>query len=155
MPMSEARASQPPVTFREGSPDDAEACAAILNDWIDATDWMPRVHPHEDVPRYFREDLFPAARVWVAQRGDRIEGFLAQRDGLIAALYLAPPARGQGVGRGLLDRAKAASNALELWTFVANSGAQRFYAREGFAEVRRTDGENEEGLPDILYRWQR
>lgn len=29
-----------------------------------------------------------------------------------------------------------------------------FYERHGFVEVRRTPGDNEEGEPDILYRWQ-
>lgn len=47
-----------------------------------------------------------------------------------------------------------ATGPVELWTFVANTGAQSFYRREGFAEMRRTDGDNEEHLPDILYRWQ-
>jgi hypothetical protein len=41
-----------------------------------------------------------------------------------------------------------------LWTFVANAGARRFYAREGFVEARRTEGENEEGLPDVLLTWR-
>ena len=41
-----------------------------------------------------------------------------------------------------------------LWTFVANAPARRFYAREGFVEVRRTGGENEEGLPDVLLKWR-
>ena len=49
---------------------------------------------------------------------------------------------------------KARAGRLWLWTFQANLGAQRFYLREGFAEVRRTDGAgNDEGLPDIQYHW--
>jgi putative acetyltransferase len=44
---------------------------------------------------------------------------------------------------------------LSLWTFQANEGARRFYAREGFAEVRMTEGDNEEGLPDVLLEWVR
>jgi hypothetical protein len=43
---------------------------------------------------------------------------------------------------------------LQLWTFVSNLGAQRFYLRHGFVEVERTDGAaNEEHAPDILYEW--
>ena len=71
------------------------------------------------------------------------------------ALYLLPEACGQGIGKALLDRAKGEAGPLELWTFQANTGAQRFYLREGFVEARRTDGaENDEGLPDIFYTWQ-
>jgi hypothetical protein len=31
------------------------------------------------------------------------------------------------------------------------AGAQCFYERHGFVETRRTEGDNEEGAPDILY----
>jgi hypothetical protein len=37
---------------------------------------------------------------------------------------------------------------------VANEGARRFYARQGFVEIGRSEGENEEGLPDVLFRWR-
>ena len=65
------------------------------------------------------------------------------------------PAR--GIGAALLEHAKRERpDGLELWTFVSNAGAQRFYERHGFVEVRRTDGaENEERAPDILYVWPR
>jgi hypothetical protein len=42
---------------------------------------------------------------------------------------------------------------LQLWTFASNASAQRFYERHCFVETRRTDGDNEEGAPDILYAW--
>lgn len=72
----------------------------------------------------------------------------------VTALYVDAEARGLGIGKALLDHAKVnAAGELLLWTFVANTRAQRLYQREGFAEQRRSDGDNEEGLPDILYRW--
>ncbi len=38
--------------------------------------------------------------------------------------------------------------------FDSNAGAQRFYARHGFGEVRRTDGsDNEEREPDVEMAW--
>lgn len=144
------------IAVRRGGPDDAPACAAILNHWIDATDWMPRVHDAADLESYFRDNVLDAHSSWVAEhRGDAC-GFLALDVGqrLVTALYLSPEARGRGIGRVLLDRAKAASpQGLGLWTFVANTGARAFYHREGFREAARTDGDNEEGLPDILFRW--
>jgi GNAT superfamily N-acetyltransferase len=73
----------------------------------------------------------------------------------VGGLYLAPEARGRGVGRALVAAAKARRpEGLTLWTFVANEGARRFYAREGFVEVGRTEGENEEGLADVLLAWK-
>ncbi|MGR3491246.1 MAG: GNAT family N-acetyltransferase [Shimia sp.] len=139
--------------IRRASIADAAACASILNDWIDATEWMPRCHPHDDVERHYREDVLPEREMWVNQE-PTVVGFAAvSSDGFVTALYVARP--GEGLGTRLLDQAKAGRDALSLWTFVANTGAQRFYQREGFQEVRRTEGANEEGLPDILYRWER
>ncbi|MEM0935679.1 MAG: GNAT family N-acetyltransferase [Pseudomonadota bacterium] len=141
------------VQIREGRAEDAAAAAAILNAWIDATPWMPRIHSPADVARHYRETVFAERSVLVA--GDPIMGFLALDDGAacVTALYLSTP--GQGIGKALLDRAKVGRARLELWTFLDNRRARRFYAREGFAEIQRTDGDNEEGLPDVLLRWER
>ena len=136
--------------------DDASACATILNDWIDTTDWMPRVHDPEEVEDFLRDTVLRRRACWVAENSAGICGFLALdiSDRLVSLLYLAADERGRGTGKALLDRAKrACPRGLGLWTFVANSGARRFYEREGFREVARTDGDNDEGLPDILFRW--
>ena len=135
--------------IRPAAPDDAPAMGAILSDWIDATPWMPRIHTRaEDAA--FCASLVPHA--WIA--GER-EGFMALRTGEVAALYVAAPARRRGLGGALIEHAKAVSDALSLWTFEVNAPARRFYARHGFAETRRTDGENDEGLPDVRLEWRR
>lgn len=144
-----------PFLIREAMIDDMPACAAILNGWIDETQWMPRVHDADDVVRHYRESVFAHCGVLVAVQDGAPLAFCALNDGHIDALYAGPAGRGQGIGKALLDRAKTLSpNGLSLWTFVANGRAQQFYAREGFEEVRRTDGDNEERLPDILFQWQ-
>jgi GNAT superfamily N-acetyltransferase len=143
------------VTLRPAGPEDAAGCAAVFNAWVDATEWMPRVHDADDVVRHYREHVFAHDAATVAERGGEVVGFLALADGQVDQLYLAEGARGQGVGAALVRAAKAASpGGLTLWTFVANEAARRFYAREGFVEVRRTEGENEEGLPDVLLAWR-
>ena len=76
--------------------------------------------------------------------------------GWIEQLYVDPQWTNRGLGSALVDHAKSESTgSLELWTFAGNIGAQRFYQRHGFIEVHRTDGDNEEGEPDIKYRWSR
>jgi putative acetyltransferase len=92
--------------------------------------------------------------MWVG-RGDPVQGFLAldQAGAMVTALYVATP--GRGIGKALLDHAKSGRQSLDLWTFVANGKARAFYAREGFVEIRQTPGDNEEGLPDVLLRWER
>ncbi len=72
----------------------------------------------------------------------------------IDQLYVEPRLTGAGIGAELLRVAKRQRPArLELWCFVSNERAQRFYLRHGFREVQRTEGENEEGAPDIHYLW--
>lgn len=143
----------PMTEIRRADPTEANTCAAILNAWIDATPWMPRVHPVDDVERHYRETVFAKRDVWVFGRPLRGYISLDPEAQMIMALYAAEP--GHGVGKALVDHAKTLHDRLELWTFVANTGARRFYAREGFAEVTRSEGDNEEGLPDILFRWER
>jgi GNAT superfamily N-acetyltransferase len=141
--------------IRAATSDDMSTCAAIFNRWVDETGWMPRVHDHDDVARHYRETVFSECEVFVAENDGAVGAFLALSDrAFVNALYADPQARGRGFGKLLLDRAKERyPGGLSLWTFVANGDAQRFYRREGFAEVRRTEGDNEEGLPDILLRW--
>ena len=124
----------------------------MLTAFATETGWMPRLHSAaEDIAHC--GDMI--ARGWVTVIGDRARAFLARNGGYVHALYVAPEARGQGLGAALIADAQQADR-LELWTFVANTGAQNFYARHGFVEVERTDGQgNDEGLPDIRYVWER
>lgn len=133
---------------------DVEDLSEILSDWIDETDWMPRIHTREQ-DRVFVADLIHAGgcRVVRSDRGPR--GFVFEKDGHIGALYLASDARGQGAGKAVLDALKADYSRLDLWTFEANKAARRFYSREGFVEVEKTPGNNDEGLPDIRMVWTR
>ncbi len=134
---------------------DAEACGRLMDYWIEETDWIPRLHSAEQAVD-FLADLIGRGWVTLVRREGKAVGFLAREGAEIHALYLAPPVRGQGIGKMLLDHAKAQEKQLGLWTFQANIPAQRFYLREGFSEVRRSQGEgNDEGLPDIRYEWRR
>lgn len=138
--------------IRPAPPADAAACAGILNDWVDATDGMTRVHSHADVRHHSAERVLPRQTVWVTDAP--VDGFLAAQDGgMVTALCLAPRARGLGRERALLDQAKTGRNSQSLWTFQANDGARRFCAANGVREVARTEADNEERLPDVHLAW--
>lgn len=140
--------------IENAAPSDAAPLGAILSDWIEETDWMPRLHTR-DADRAYVADLIQAGGVRVARFGDTPIGFLFERDCHLGALYLAAEARGQGVGKRLLESLKADCDHIDLWTFEANTGARRFYEREGFRTDERTDGDNAEGLPDLRMIWRR
>lgn len=135
-------------------------CAAIFNTWVDETPWMPRVHSRQDVASYYQRTVFQEQSIFVSRsepsQSSGVDGFISlSSDDFVTALYITRQSRQNGIGKSLLDHAKARHpSGLSLWTFVANHGARRFYMREGFGEQRRTHGDNEEGLPDILFTWQ-
>ena len=141
------------VTLRPGTPADATACATILADWIEAIDRMPRLRSREDSRATYYDGVLAHRRVTVAEDAQGVQGFLPldpdKREA--TSLYAARP--GQGIDSLLLRDAQARSDRLWLWTFEANEGARRFYARHGFGEDGRTEGENEESLPDVRLTW--
>ena len=143
------------IALRAATADDANAVGAILSAFVDDTPWMPRIHTRA-------QDLAHSARmvdfgwVTVASRNGCVIGFSARNGADLNALYVAQDAQSQGAGAALLKQAQEQTDHLDLWTFQANTGAQRFYARHGFVETARSDGaENDEGLPDIRLEWRR
>jgi GNAT superfamily N-acetyltransferase len=112
------------------------------------------VHSDDEVRAWFAEVVLPSRDAWVAEAEGAVVGLLVLEPGEVDQLYVDPSRQGEGLGARLLDVAKGLNPAgLELWTFAANAGARRFYARAGFVEVGRTDGDNEEGAPDVRLRW--
>lgn len=138
--------------IRDADNSDLPALARILGDWAAATEWMPKLHTAEE-DLWFVGHLRDRGTLRVAGRPSL--GFLARRGQEIDALFLAPDARGRGIGRALVDEAKAAEEALTLWSFQANAPARAFYAAMGFRETARTEGDNEAGLPDVRLEWRR
>lgn len=141
--------------LRPATPLDAGRIGAILSTWIDETPWMPRTHTRaEDVAHAGM--MVECGWVTVAEHKGTVAGFLARNAEDVHALYIDAAQRGQKLGTELLNAAKTQCDALSLWTFQQNTGAQNFYTRHDFVEVARTDGAtNDEGLPDIRYHWQR
>lgn len=145
------------MILRDADEADLTVVARILAAWISETPWMPKLHtPEEDLG--FVTRLRAEGRMRVAALGPRasdVMGFLARQGGEVLALYVDPAARGRGIGRALMADAMAACPEGGLWTFQANQAARGFYAALGLSEVMMTDGENEEGLPDVRLEWSR
>lgn len=116
----------------------------------------PFVHADEEVRRWVAGWSLGAADLWVAELGQAVVGFALATPTWLDHLYVDPRHAGTGVGSALLTLVQAVRPAgVGLWVFESNLPARRFYARHGFAEIRRTDGrDNEEGEPDIEMRWR-
>lgn len=115
----------------------------------------PPVHDDADVRNHFSTVVLPRQEVWVIDHtGPGIIALLVLSDGSVEHLHVDPEWTGQGLGSLLVGLAKdRCAGSLDLWTFQSNTGARRFYERHGFSAVAMTDGDNEEGAPDVHYRW--
>ncbi|CCO49476.1 putative Acyl-CoA N-acyltransferase [Vibrio nigripulchritudo SOn1] len=89
----------------------------------------------------------------VTNHEDHAIGFIAFNEKEINQLYIRSDYRNQGIGQYLVQLAKQqSSGCLELRTFEVNQRAIRFYQSLGFVACGGSC-DNEEGLPDILFRW--
>lgn len=114
----------------------------------------PPVHADHEVLAYFEAVVVPEREVWVADEDDTVVGLLVLENEWIDHLYVDPSHTGRGIGTRLIEVARAQRpTGLKLWTFQANARARRFYRRHGFVETGSTDGDNEEGAPDVRYEW--
>lgn len=130
----------------------------------------PPVHSLADMRRWMREVVFGSMDVWVAElptqprvrrpqaapTAPEIVGLMVlKRPDWLEHLYLDAAVTGRGLGSRFVVLAKQELAAgVQLWTFQSNIAACRFYERHGFVAVQWTDGDNEEGAPDVRYAWR-
>jgi len=143
------------VTLRTASANDIDDVAGIFaRSRAAALSFLPVLHSGTGDIAFFGRYL-DSGLITVAERVGEKLGFMAETPGWIEQLYLEPNQRGQGVGKLLVDAAKQRQDRLQLWCFRDNLAGRAFYAWQGFTEIGHTDGDNEEGLPDILLGWDR
>ncbi|MGH4027537.1 N-acetyltransferase family protein [Actinomycetota bacterium Odt1-20B] len=144
------------TTLRAATAADAPAVADVYLASFDAAlPTVRRAHTDDEVRAYIRDVVVPRGSTWVAEEAGAVVGLMVLDGPLLNQLYLAPSWRGHGIGDRFVALAKELSPAgLDLWTFQVNEPAHRFYERHGFVADRWTDGDNEEGEPDVHYAWQ-
>lgn len=97
-------------------------------------------------------EAFPAREIWVS--GDPVDCYMSidPKAQKIGALYCLRT--GQGVGKRLLDQAKAGRDFLWLTTHEPNLAAQKFYRREGFVATGTGPPTPPETLAVIRMEWR-
>jgi len=145
------------MTLRRATLDDMAALARLHRRTVETSlPFVPHLHTPEEDAWWFAERLYATNQVWLAESGQGPEGYIAYRSDFIEHLFVRPESQGVGLGLTLLEQARADADEISLWTFQQNLRARRFYERHGFFVVTETDGrDNEEKLPDVLYRWRR
>jgi ribosomal protein S18 acetylase RimI-like enzyme len=148
--------------LRDARPEDAAAVAVVhVRSWqsgyrgLVPDRYLDGLRPGDRAPHYRFGDPDPTRPATVvAVDGRAILGFAtsgqspdAPRSGELMALYVDPDHWRRGVGRALLQdaRARLADRGFRharLWVFVGNDRAERFYQRDGWAaDGRRREDE--------------
>jgi GNAT superfamily N-acetyltransferase len=144
------------MLLRPATAQDAPLLARMHRDArVAAMPWLPVLHTKEEDLAWMTKVVLAKQQVVVAVRDETAIGFMAQSEGWIEHLYVAPSAWRNGAGSTLIQLAKRHQpNGFRLWTFQRNTLARDFYRKRGFAELRFTDGnQNEEREPDVLLGW--
>ncbi len=143
------------LSLRPARPTDAGATGMILTQYHADTAWLPKLYSAAETIG-FCGAMIDRGWVTVAVGAQGAIGFIARDEQEICALYVSARARGSGVGRYLLNDAKARCDRLWLRVFQANTGARKFYACSGFGEFACAAATgNDENLPEVSYVWQR
>ncbi len=146
------------MVLRRARLQDAKAVADVLiRSRRAAAGLIPAaVHSDAEIAQWVEATVIPQREVWVTvDAKDHVLAVMVLDQGWIDQLYVDPAWAGRGLGSRLVEMAKARSPAgLQLWTFVSNVAAQRFYERHGFLVAETTDGSgNEEKQPDMRLVW--
>jgi putative acetyltransferase len=83
------------------------------------------------------EHWLPIADTIVYETDDWVRGFLSLIANEVGAVFVHPDEQRSGIGRALMDRARASRPFLELDVFEANAIGRRFYDAYGFQAVGR------------------
>jgi len=134
-----------------------EAFVAAFGDLYRPEDLKAFLAGHRTADAYRAHLSDPGTRIAVAEAGRQPLGYAlirfpsefasesdASRPLALHQLYCAPAATGRGIGAALmewaLDEARGLGcDAVQLSVFSENFGAQRFYARYGFARIADID----------------
>jgi Acetyltransferase (GNAT) family len=140
--------------IRKAQDTDADAMADIFLAARATMTYLPHLHTDEET-RAFISRTVRERETFAAERNGQVVGFAALREDWLDHLYVHPSRFNSHTGTKLFARAKLARpDGFHFWVFQQNTGARRFYERNGCALARLTDGSaNEEKLPDALYVW--
>lgn len=107
----------------------------VMEIWLNGN-----MEAHSFIPREYWEANFAMvqeqilqAEVWVCEENGEIQGFIGLAGGWIAGIFVDEKYRSQGLGKQLLEHAKAKHDSLSLSVYKKNPRAMAFYLREGFS----------------------
>lgn len=125
----------------------------VLNIWLEAS-----IRAHSFVGKEFwkskiedmRETYIPNAETYVYSDGATVKGFFSLDGDRLAAMFVSPDEQGKGIGRRLMEKAKALRKKLTLSVYRENPQSIQFYRKCGFIIVRENVDEHTGHLEILL-----
>ena len=108
----------------------------LIGVWYDAAQiahpfWSSEMFNRER--RNISENFLKIAETWVfEEEEEQVVGFIALLDNEVGGIFVSPRRQGRGIGRALMDHARASRDHLELDVFEANEIGRAFYDAYGF-----------------------
>ncbi len=117
---------------------DTDDRAELLDVWYDASQiahpfWTSDLFEQER--RDISQEFLPIAETWVFEREGQVVGFISLLGNEVGGIFVAPTRHGQGIGRALMDHARASRDHLKLEVFEANEIGRAFYDAYGFGLI--------------------
>lgn len=148
------------ITLRPSTLADVDAMFRVWHDAVRATHHFLT---GEDIAFYatiVREQYLPAAALTVAvdgaDGGGRVVGFLGVTGAKLDALFIDPAVHGRGIGRRMVEFARAGHDFMDVDVNEANHTAHAFYERMGFVQMGRSPiDEQGRPMPLLHLRWTR
>ncbi len=98
------------------------------HDFVAAEFWQAQVASMRDI-------YIPASTTYVYEVNAQVVGFYSIYENTLAAIFVSPQSQGQGVGKQLINHAKAQSASLTLSVYKENNASFQFYLSQGFRVV--------------------
>jgi putative acetyltransferase len=128
------------MIIRPARTNEQDALFRIWDDAVRATHHFLSEEDRAFFSSLVRDQYLPNASFWCAvDEADLPLAFLGMTGDRIDALFVAPHAHGQGVGRALVTHARKIAPGLSLDVNEQNEGAVAFYQRLGFQVIGRAE----------------
>lgn len=135
--------------IREFNPSDMDQIISIwleasikAHDFIDSNFWKSKV-------KDMREVYLPSTENYVYEIEETIIGFVSLSNDTLAAIFVAPSAQGQGIGKQLMKKAKNVRKHLNLTVYKENYKSIEFYEQCGF-ETEQEQIDEHTGHPELV-----
>ena len=133
------------------APDLARAAEIWLSTNQKAHDFIPAEYWQDHFDQV--KQMLPLAEVYLYEEQGEIQGFIGLSGSYIAGIFVCGQAQSRGIGRQLLDYAKAGKKRLNLRVYQKNARAIAFYRREQF-EIQAECLDCETGEKEYLMAWE-